>query len=193
MAEELRDDINEALVALMKEMMKKIKEMSEKHKETLDKMLDENKLKLNDLFKENKDLIKTLNDRLEENNKDFKTFFNEKVYDTMNDYSKRYDRYHDLMMEEIKRLKETLDLSDPNNLKTLENLNKIEKVLLEGKLNKNNILSELDRMKEDIEHEYSDENNKGTKKETVLDDIAEGNSKGDKILDYSKELELEME
>lgn len=193
MAEELRDDINEALVAMLKEMMKKIKEMSEKHKETLDKMLDENKLKLNDLFKENKDLIKTLNDRLEENNKDFKTFFNEKVYDTMNDYSKRYDRYHDLMMEEIKRLKETLDLSDPNNLKTLENLNKIEKVLLEGKLNKNNILSELDRMKEDIEHEYSDENNKGTKKETVLDDIAEGNSKGDKILDYSKELELEME
>lgn len=193
MAEELRDDINEALVAMLKEMMKKIKEMSEKHKETLDKMLDENKLKLNDLFKENKDLIKTLNDRLEENNKDFKTFFNEKVYDTMNDYSKRYDRYHDLMMEEIKRLKETLDLSDPNNLKTLENLNKIEKVLLEGKLNKNNILSELDRMKEDIEHEYSDENNKGTKKETVLDDIAEGNSKGDKILDYSRELELEME
>lgn len=193
MAEELRDDINEALVAMLKEMMKKIKEMSEKHKETLDKMLDENKLKLNDLFKENKDLIKTLNDRLEENNKDFKTFFNEKVYDTMDDYSKRYDRYHDLMMEEIKRLKETLDLSDPNNLKTLENLNKIEKVLLEGKLNKNNILSELDRMKEDIEHEYSDENNKGTKKETVLDDIAEGNSKGDKILDYSRELELEME
>lgn len=170
MAEELRDDVNEAIVLAIKNLIENIMEkIKEERSKEENSNLSERQIFKNTI-EEFKEKIQEIENKLQElgKNRSLKDFFVKETYKNVNHYSSEYDKYHNLMMEEMKAIKDKLDLSNPKDVKTLDNLNKIEKMLLENRGNKNILLEQIETLKSGME--YSNEEQMDNKNESSIED-----------------------
>lgn len=170
MAEELRDDVNEAIVLAIKNLIENIMEkIKEERSKEENSNLSERQIFKNTI-EESKEKIQEIENKLQElgKNRSLKDFFVKETYKNVNHYSSEYDKYHNLMMEEMKAIKDKLDLSNPKDVKTLDNLNKIEKMLLENRGNKNILLEQIETLKSGME--YSNEEQMDNKNESSIED-----------------------
>ena len=170
MAEELRDDVNEAIVLAIKNLIENIMEKIKEERSKEENINLSERQIFKNTIEEFKEKIQEIENKLQElgKNRSLKDFFVKETYKNVNHYSSEYDKYHNLMMEEMKAIKDKLDLSNPKDVKTLDNLNKIEKMLLENRGNKNILLEQIETLKSGME--YSNEEQMDNKNESSIED-----------------------